>query len=304
MNVLRLRHTWQRVDGVLLLDKPLGWSSSAALQAARRLYCAAKAGHSGTLDPLATGLLPCLFGEATKFGGALLHADKTYHARVALGSTTSTGDAEGKVLERRPVSVSRTDVDRVIGGLLGPMTQFPPMHSALKHAGRPLYAYARSGQSIPRAPRAVVIHELTVAAFGGDYLELTIRCSKGTYIRVLAEDIGCALGCGAHVAALRRTAVGGFSVADAVTLDELEELSPTARTAALRPIDAPLADLPVVHLDEVGSAHFGQGRAVRVEEAKTGSVRVYAENGLFLGVAEALPDGLLHPRRVACGSST
>ena len=170
MNAAPERRAWRPVDGVLLLDKPLGWSSRAALQAARSIYGAAKAGHGGTLDPLASGVLPCLFGEATKFGGALLHADKTYRARVALGATTSTGDSEGGVLERRPVSVTRTDVDRVIKGLVGPITQVPPMYSALKHEGRPLYAYARAGESVARAPRTVVIHELTVEAFDGEYL--------------------------------------------------------------------------------------------------------------------------------------
>jgi tRNA pseudouridine55 synthase len=300
MSAAPQRDAWQRVDGVLLLDKPLGSSSSAALQAARAIYRAAKAGHSGTLDPLATGLLPCLFGEATKFGGALLDADKTYWARVELGATTSTGDSEGEVLERRPVSVSRTDVDRVINGFLGPIAQVPPMHSALKRGGRPLYAYARAGQSVARAPRTVVIHELTVDTFRNEHLEVIVRCSKGTYIRVLAEKIGLALGCGAHLAALRRKAVGSFSVTDAITLDELRQLSPAARAAMLQSIDAPLADLPAVHLDELNATRFGHGRAVGGGEGKTGSVRVYyAHSGMFLGVAEASHDGLLHPRRLA-----
>jgi tRNA pseudouridine55 synthase len=225
----RARVQWRPVDGVLLLDKAAGVTSNAALQGVRRLYRAAKAGHTGTLDPLATGLLPVLFGEATKFGRELLDADKTYAAEIALGASTTTGDAEGDVVERRPVTSTRADIDRVLAGFRGEGAQVPPMYSALKRDGRPLYDYARAGKSVERAARPITIHELTLDAAAGDRLAVTVRCSKGTYIRVLAEDIGRSLGCGAHLARLRRLAIGPFSVAEAATAEGLAALDPVAR---------------------------------------------------------------------------
>jgi len=298
MSARRAPPAWCQVDGVLLLDKPRGLSSNAALQRARRLYRAEKAGHSGTLDPLATGLLPCLFGEATKFGAELLDADKTYDAAIAFGETTTTGDAEGEVTERRPVAVTREEIERVLGRFRGRILQLPPMYSALKRDGRPLYAYARAGKSVPRSPRGVTIHELTLDAFEGDRLAVTVRCSKGTYVRVLAADIGRELGCGAHLAALRRSAVGRFSVVGAARLEILETLSSTALHACLRPIDALVGHLPALTLPADAAARFVNGQPVVVIAAEPIRFRVYHSDGVFLGLGERGPDGELRPRRL------
>ncbi len=297
MNPARTRVPWRRVDGVLLLDKPAGASSNAALQAARRLYLAEKAGHSGTLDPLATGLLPCLFGEATKFGAELLDADKTYAGRIALGVTTTTGDAEGEIVERRPVAVEPAEVERVLARFRGPISQVPPAYSALKHAGRPLYKYARAGERVDRAPRAVTIHALVLHGFEGDHFDLTIRCSKGTYVRALAEDVGRELGCGAHLAGLRRTAVGPFSIADAAALAALEALGSDARDAHLRPVDALVAHLPAMPVAAPEAARFQRGQAVAAPPSAVGRFRVYGADGAFIGVGEA-GGGELRPRRL------
>jgi tRNA pseudouridine55 synthase len=283
---------------VLLLDKPHGLTSNAALQGARRLYRAAKAGHTGTLDPLATGLLPVLFGEAAKFGGELLDADKTYAAAIALGAVTTTGDAEGEVTERRPVAVTRAAVEQVLDGFRGAGTQVPPMYSALKRDGRPLYEYARAGQSVDRPARPITIHALTLEALDGARLAVTVRASKGTYIRVLAEDIGRALGCGAHLARLRRVAIGPFSVADATTVEALERLDAEARDARLLPIDALIGHLRAATLPSAAAGRFAQGAAVESPVAAPGRVRVYGDGGTFLGIGEAGPDGRLHPLRL------
>ena len=298
MSAGRARVPWRRVDGVLLLDKPPGMSSNAALQVARRLYRAEKAGHSGTLDPLATGLLPCLFGEATKFGAELLDADKTYAAEIALGATTTTGDAEGEILERRPVAVGAAEVERVLARFRGQVSQVPPAYSALKHEGRPLYQYARAGQRIERPPRSVTIHELALRRFGGDRLDVTVRCSKGTYVRTLAEDVGRELGCGAHVAGLRRTAVGRFSIADAVGLPALEALGPDARDAQLQPLDALVGHLPAVAVADPEAARFRCGQTVPAPAlAAGGRFRVYHADGAFIGIGE-IGSGALRPQRL------
>ncbi len=297
MSAGRARAAWRPIDGVLLLDKPPGLSSNAALQVARRLYRAEKAGHSGTLDPLATGLLACLFGEATKFGAELLDAAKTYAAEIALGVTTTTGDAEGAVVERRPVALDAAEVERVLGRFRGPISQVPPAYSALKRNGRPLYAYARAGARVERTPRAVTIHALALDRFGGDRLAVTVRCSKGTYVRTLAEDLGRELGCGAHLAALRRTAVGRFALVDALGLPALEALDPEARDARLRPVDALVGHFPAQALAPPEAARFQRGQAVAAPPAATGRVRVYGAGGAFIGVGEAL-GGALRPRRL------
>ncbi|MGB8148513.1 MAG: tRNA pseudouridine(55) synthase TruB, partial [Azonexus sp.] len=221
---MQVKKTWKQVDGVLLLDKPLGLTSNDALQKARRLFSAAKGGHTGTLDPLATGLLPLCFGEATKFSADLLDADKTYEAVLKLGVTTDSGDAEGAVTGTVAVDVAESAILSVLPRFIGNIQQIPPMHSALKRNGRPLYELARQGIEVERAPRAVTIHAIDCLVIAGDMLTLRVACSKGTYIRVLAADIGQALGCGAHLAALRRTAVGDLDLAGAVTLAELEAL--------------------------------------------------------------------------------
>jgi tRNA pseudouridine55 synthase len=298
MNGGRERVPRRSIDGVLLLDKPRGLTSNAALQAARRLYRAQKAGHTGTLDPLASGLLPVLFGEATKFSTELLDADKTYAAEIKLGEATTTGDAEGEVVERRAVAATRTEVERALDGFRGAGTQVPPMYSALKRDGRPLYEYARAGRSVDRPARPITIHALTLDVLDGPRLEFTVRASKGTYIRVLAEDIGRALGCGAHLAALRRLAIGPFSVADAATVHALESLDAKARDARLLPLDALVGHLPAVRLEEAAARRFTRGVAVEAPVAGPGRVRVYGPGAAFLGSGIARADGRLQPRRL------
>lgn len=296
------RRRGEPVDGVLLLDKPQGMTSNAALQSAKRLLDAAKAGHTGTLDPLATGLLPLCFGEATKFSGYLLDADKAYTARLKLGVRTSTGDAEGETLEVRPVAVDERALEDAVARFRGAIEQVPPMHSALKRDGRPLYEYARAGVEVEREARRVTIHSLAWRDLANDEVTIEVACSKGTYVRVLAEDIGATLGCGAHLTALRRTAIGPFRVADAVTLDVLADLAPEARRGVLRSIDSLIQGLPEVGVALALADAFRQGRPVPGVARPGMPVRVYAE-GRFLGVAEALPDGRLQPRRVVVPAS-
>jgi tRNA pseudouridine55 synthase len=287
-----------RIDGVLLLDKPLGMSSNGALQAARRLLCAAKAGHTGTLDPLATGLLPLCFGEATKFSQGLFDADKRYCAGILLGVRTDTGDAEGSVTATREVRVTRSEVEGAVEGFVGDIDQIPPMHSALKRDGRPLYELARKGIEVERQPRRVRIHSIALQRFEPPRLEIEVFCSKGTYIRSLADDLGEALGCGAHLASLRRTAIAGLHVRDAVTLDRLEESEPGACSAHLLPTDALVWDLPRLDLDPRRAGQLLHGQAVPCAgDNPPGSCRIYGA-GRFLGIAESRPDGLLVPVRL------
>jgi tRNA pseudouridine55 synthase len=292
------------LDGVLLLDKPAGISSNAALQQAKRLLGAAKAGHAGTLDPLASGLLPLLFGEATKFARFALDSDKTYVAEVRLGVTTATGDAEGEVLERRPVDADDARVAQALERFRGELSQVPPMHSALKRGGRPLYELARAGRTVPREARRVVIHELALLGRAGESLELRVRCSKGTYVRRLAEEIGAALGTGAHLAALRRTAAGGYRVAEAVDLARLQALDDAGRRARLLPPASLLAGLPQVELDAVQAASFALGQAVGAPaQGASGYCRVLASGGALLGVGNAGRDGRLRPVRLLAGAA-
>lgn len=293
------RAGWSRLDGLVLLDKPSGISSNAALQRARRALRAAKAGHAGTLDPLASGLLPLLLGEATKFGRVLLDADKRYEATMVLGTTTTSGDAEGEVLERRPVAVSRSDLEAAAARFRGAIEQLPPMHSALKHRGRPLYAYARQGVSVARAARRVTIHELALDLVGPNEVHMRLRCSKGTYVRTLAEDLGATLGCGAHLGALRRTGVGPFGAEDAVALDALEAAAPQTRLGWVRPFELLVAHLPEVRLPAPLARRFVQGQAVDVARPiVSGTVRVLGPDRRFLGLAEATETGALRPTRV------
>nr|NDG08619.1 tRNA pseudouridine(55) synthase TruB [Oxalobacteraceae bacterium] len=237
------------VHGVLLLDKPAGMSSTQALAKAKWLLNAQKAGHTGTLDPFATGLLPLCFGEATKFAQDLLYADKTYEAVVHLGVTTTTGDTEGEVAESRPVEVSIQQIESVLTQFCGPIRQVPPMYSALKRDGKPLYEYARQGVTLEREARSVIIHQLDLLCYDAPYIKLRVTSSKGTYVRVLGEDIGKALGCGAHLKALRRTGVGSLSLDDAVALDDLVALG-ECRSNALKPLDALLSTLPSIELND------------------------------------------------------
>ncbi len=285
------------VDGVLLLDKPSGITSNLALQKARRLLNAAKAGHTGTLDPLASGLLPLTFGEATKFSADLLDADKAYEATLQFGVRTSTGDAEGEVIETRAVAVARGAVEQVLAGLTGTIEQVPPMHSALKHEGRPLYALARKGIEVQRAPRQVRIARLRLLDFDGDRARIEVECSKGTYVRVLAEDIGASLGCGAHLAALRRTRVGALTLERAVDLAALEQMPPAARRGWLLPADTLLASLARIELNDADAARLLHGQTVETNAAPSPRVRVYGAAGL-LGVASIGADGMLAPLRL------
>jgi tRNA pseudouridine55 synthase len=283
------------IDGALLLDKPVGLSSNAALQEAKRVIGAKKAGHGGTLDPLASGLLVILFGEATKFAGPMLEADKEYLATVKLGERTDTGDAEGAVVESHPVHASASDVDQALARFRGEIEQVPPMHSALKREGVPLYKIAREGGTVERRPRRVQIHELELLARKGDLLELRVRSSKGTYIRTLAEDIGAALGSGAHLAALRRTASGRFSVRDAVTLDQLRE-APEPR-ARLRPLASLLEGLPRTELDAAAEARLRNGQPLKISDVREGVHALYRLDGAVIGLGSAAA-GLMKPLRL------
>ncbi len=295
----------ERVDGVLLLDKPGGMTSNRALQCARRLLGAAKAGHTGTLDPMATGLLPLTFGEATKFAADLLDADKSYRATVRLGMTTTTGDAEGERVATAPVEVTTADVDAVLSRFTGSIAQVPPMHSALKRDGKPLYELARAGIEIERAPRSVSIYRLERVGHVGTDLTLEVDCSKGTYVRVLAEDIGRALGCGAHLAALHRTRVGRLTLEGAVTLQALEEMPESARRECLQPVDTLVATLPRVELDDPLAGRFRLGQRLAIEAQPRGArVRVYAPHEVLLGTANVSEWGVVAPERLISNEST
>ena len=296
MNAPR-RPPGRAVNGVLLLDKPLGITSNAALQSARRAYNALKAGHTGTLDPLATGLLPLCFGEATKFAGELLEAGKSYDAIIRLGVTTDTADAEGRVLETREVAVDLAQVEAALSRFSGEIMQVPPMHSALKRDGKPLYEYARAGIEIERAPRRVTIYGIRLLSFADDALAIAIDCSKGTYIRTLAQDIGAILGCGAHLAGLRRTRIGNLNLAQGITLAELNSLSVEERDARLAPADSLLMDLPAAELGEADSARLAHGQPVRWSGQAGGRLRAYG-GGRFLGLCLVTPEGYLAPRRL------
>jgi tRNA pseudouridine55 synthase len=294
---------WRRVDGVLLLDKPIGMSSNDALQKARRLFLAEKGGHTGTLDPMASGLLPLCFGEATKFAHDLLDADKTYEATVRFGQRTDTGDADGTVIEERPVTCTAADVKAALDRFRGEIDQVPPMYSALKKDGVPLYKLARQGQEVERAVRRVNIHALEWLRVDLPDAVLRVSCSKGTYVRTLAEDIGEVLGCGGHLIALRRTQVGKLSIDGTPTLDALREAAAKsdglAPGSALRPVDSLVADLPMVLL-ETGTdstARFLNGNAIDAALPDGDRFRVYVA-GRFAGVAVRDPRNRLQPQRL------
>jgi len=282
-----------------LLDKPPGLSSNQALQQIKRLYSAAKAGHTGSLDPLATGLLPICFGEATKFSHFLLDADKSYRALIKLGSTTATGDAEGIVLGTATVKVTPTALNAVIEQFTGVIQQVPPMYSALKHQGKALYEYARQGVEIERAARTVTIHHIILNAFEQNTLDITVGCSKGTYIRTLAEDIGQVLGCGAHLAGLRRLSTAHFELADAYTVEQLEAMSLQARDACLLAPDIAIQNLPAMTLDANSVYYLTRGQQVWQTGMKfQGLLRLYDFEGNFLGLGEATDDGKIAPKRL------
>jgi tRNA pseudouridine55 synthase len=287
------RRTYRPLDGVLLFDKPLEFSSNDALQKVRRLFQAEKAGHTGTLDPLATGLLPICFGEATKFSNALLEANKTYRALLRLGQTTTTGDAEGEITSEHPVNIELSEIDAVLARFRGEIKQLPPMHSALKHQGKPLYEYIRRGETIERELRDVVIHELVMHSFSGNQMDITVRCSKGTYVRTLAEDIGAALGCGAHLIGLRRTAIAHFDLRQGYTLDQLTAMSSDERDACVLPLESLMPDIPILQLDAVQIKRLAQGQRLALDTGlPDGKIRLHGPQG-FIGLA------LLQGRRLA-----
>lgn len=289
------------VNGVLLLDKDSGISSNAALQRAKRLLGCRKAGHTGSLDPLASGLLPICLGEATKLAGFLLDTDKRYQVTVRLGVTTASGDAEGDVIDRQPVpELAPTSIEPVLQQFRGPILQVPPMYSALKHQGRRLYDLARRGIEVERPPRPIEIYELSLLKCRGERLDLNVHCSKGTYIRSLAEDIGRALGCGGHVELLRRTAVGKLEIAAADTLAELEQLAYEDRLGRLQSPDSLIPELPVIELPDDQCQALRQGQAVRIPEERPerGLIRLWSRSVGFFGIGDCQEAGWIAPRRI------
>lgn len=299
----RRRARGRAVDGILLLDKPAGVTSNRALQEVKRLFDARKAGHTGSLDPLATGLLPICLGEATKISAFLLDADKHYRFTVRLGERTDSGDADGALLETRPVGdVDAAAIERALEPLRGEIEQVPPMHSALKRGGRPLYEYARRGEEVERPARRTRVHRLEMLGFDGRDVELEIHCAKGTYVRTLAEDLGEALGCGGHVLALRRTAVGPFAEADMVPLEAVRAAAgdgPAALDALLRPSDAALADWGWIEVSPGLAEFLRQGQPVQVPKAPPeGLLRLYESGRGFIGMGRVQDDGRVAPKRL------
>jgi tRNA pseudouridine55 synthase len=299
---LSRRQRGRDVNGILVIDKPIGPTSNAVLQQVKKLYGAAKAGHTGSLDPLATGVLPLCFGEATKFSQLMLDSDKAYVATGRLGVTTETGDSEGRIREEKPVpaSLEQVQVEEVLEEFRGNIEQIPSMYSALKHKGRPLYEYAREGIEVERSPRPVTIHSLQLLALGTDTFDIAVSCTKGTYIRNLVEDIGAALGCGAHVISLRRTRAAGFELADAHPVADLEALRERGGSLdrLLVPVDAALQDLPKIMLSDDQIVSILNGQPVKMAgQPEPATVCLYG-NDRFLGLGEQLPEGVIKPRRL------
>ncbi len=298
------KRTRRNISGVLLLDKPCGISSNRALQIIKRIFAASKAGHTGTLDPLATGLLPICLGEATKFSSALLGADKTYEAVLKLGYISTTGDAEGEISVVGDVKLMLLQVEVVLQSFIGPITQIPPMYSALKHQGKPLYTYAREGVEIERQPREITIHDLRIETLVGNEMCITVKCSTGTYVRTLAEDIGRALGCGgAYLTALRRITVKNFDLSQSYTLDQLEAMPLSQRDICLYPTDSLLRNFPAVMLDSAAVLSLLQGQTVADPFSMNGSmegerVRLYDREENFLGLGEVTTQGEIAPKRL------
>jgi len=302
----RRRQRGRNVNGILLLDKPPGLSSNQALQRVKRLFDAAKAGHTGSLDPLATGLLPLCLGYTTKFSAFLLDADKRYRVRIRLGETTETADAEGEIIATAPTdAITDEQVRAVVAGFVGTIEQLPPMYSAVKHEGQRLYKLAREGKEVERTPRQIQIHAIDVVDLPLPDLICDVHCSKGTYVRTLAEDIGQRLGCGAYVAELRRTGVGPYVEGETafVTMNQVEaaaELGHEALDAMLLPLDSALGHCPAVKLSADAAFYLAQGQPVMVPKAPTeGLVRLYDSVGAFVGVGEILEDGKIQPKRLA-----
>jgi len=297
---LQIKRQKRDISGVVLLDKPLGLSSNQAMQRVKHLYQAEKAGHTGSLDPLATGLLPICLGEATKFANFLLDADKSYLATVKLGITTTSADAEGEVIAQKPVNVTLQQVESVLHQFIGDIEQTPPIYSALKVDGKPLYAYARAGQEVEIKSRYVSIHQIHLEHFEADELVFTVICSKGTYIRTLAQDIGAKLGCGAHLKGLRRLTSGTFDLQDALPLEVLSELSLAELDAKLLPIDIKIQHLPMLTLNSEQTDIIQHGQAIKPELDILSNefIRLYDISGEFIGLAQKQTDGKLHPKRL------
>ena len=296
---MQFKRIKKNVNGVLLLDKPLGFSSNQALQKVKWLYSAAKAGHTGTLDPLATGLLPICLGEATKFAQYVTDADKTYLATIKLGATTTTGDAEGEVLTTSTVNVSKQQFEQACAQFIGEISQMPPMYSALKHEGKALYEYARAGVDIVRQRRLIHVSNIIIEKFQADTAQITVVCSKGTYIRTLAEDIGVNLGCGAHLIGLRRTETAGYLLPNAITIEQLEAMPVEAREALLLPVDSAIENLPKVILNADAAFYMMQGQAVwQAGKTPSGDLRLHNENNQFLGLGFLQEDGKIAPKRL------
>lgn len=296
---MQFKRIKRNINGIILLDKPIGYSSNQALQKVKSLFQATKAGHTGTLDPLATGLLPICLGEATKFAQHITDADKTYIANIRLGIKTSTGDAEGEVLATQPVDVTQEQFTKVCEQFIGAIHQMPPMYSALKHEGKALYEYARAGVEIERKSRQITIASIVVESFSFTEARIKVTCSKGTYIRTLAEDIGEALGCGAHLSGLRRTETAGFTIAQATNIEALTLLPLEMRDTQLLAVDSGISSIPKVTIDSEAAFYFKQGQAVwQSGLIPEGELRVYGESDVFLGLGKRLEDGKIAPKRL------
>lgn len=287
----------QAIQGVLLFDKPIGISSNDAVQKVKRLLSAEKAGHTGTLDPFASGLLPICLGEATKFSADLLDADKAYEATARLGIMTTTGDTEGTVIKQQLVQVTHAQVEKVLEQWQGEIQQTPPMYSALKYQGKALYEYAREGVAVLRQPRTVHIHELRLLEFTGEVIKFYVHCSKGSYIRVLAEDVGKTLKCGAHLIGLRRVQVGNLNIDQAISLPLLERMTDKERQICLKSVDYLVQSLPSIELNSAYAERFKYGQRLMISNKITGRVRVYHEK-YFLGTAQVEASGRMQPERV------
>jgi tRNA pseudouridine55 synthase len=292
----------RELNGILLIDKPHGMTSNQVLQRAKRIFQACKAGHTGSLDPIATGLLPLCFGEATKVSQFMLDADKQYWVRIKLGEATTTYDIEGEVVSSGVVNVDRRQIEKALKFFTGTISQLPPMYSAVKQGGQALYKLAREGKEVERNPREVTVYRIDLLDFDGEYLELEILCSKGTYVRSIAHDLGQELGCGAHVVELRRLGVGDFRIDEAVDLEDIENLqSPEEVERLLLPVDEALLGLPDVTLTSLATHYLLQGQPVTARHGQEpGLVRLYNEENAFLGMGEVLDDGRVAPKRLMC----
>ena len=295
---MQKKSTKREIDGVFLLNKPLGFSSNQALKKIQWLLNAKKAGHTGTLDPMASGLLPICLGEATKFSNRLLNANKTYIATVQLGVTTTTGDQEGEVISKKEAVFNEAQLKETLQKFLGDITQIPPMYSALKFEGRPLYEYARQGIEIERKSRQITIYDIGLMEFQGSVMTIEVSCSKGTYIRTLAEDIGHALGCGAHLKGLERTQTGNFQLTEALTIEALEAMDSISREKVLLPIDALLEGLPSIELTSAETELIKKGQSIDFISKNEEELRLYSVSGQFVGVGQPDLQGRLFPKRL------